>query len=148
MKKFEVDVDVTMSCRIEVDAENEEQAKNIVSNWICDDSWYYVRDGHYMSHEFEAVNVASDDPKEQLLEQWTPTFKAGLFYARSQMDPFELDIIRATVDRNYAQHDAPSTGIDDHRIIDLLEEYGKDNDLPEGWYLDEYDEDDVLLFIA
>lgn len=56
MKRFEVDVDITMSCRIEVDAENEEQAKTKVGNWIGDDPWYYVKDGHYMSHEFEAVN--------------------------------------------------------------------------------------------
>lgn len=61
-KRFNVDVDITMSCRIEVDAESEEQAKTIVGNWIGDDPWYYVRDGHYIGHEFEAVGECSDDP--------------------------------------------------------------------------------------
>ena len=47
MKTFEVDVDITMSCRIEVDAESEEQAKTIVGNWIGDSPWQYVREGLY-----------------------------------------------------------------------------------------------------
>lgn len=66
MKKFEVDVDITMSCRIEVDAESEEQARTIVGNWIGDDPWQYVRDGHYMSHEFEAVRESEEKPAEKL----------------------------------------------------------------------------------
>lgn len=66
MKRFEVDVDITMSCRIEVDAESEEQAKTKVGNWIGDDPWYYVKDGHYMSHEFEAVGEQEPEPVEQL----------------------------------------------------------------------------------
>ena len=64
MKRFEVDVDITMSCRIEVDAESDEQAKTIVANWIGDDPWLYVKDGHYMSHDFEAVNESEEDPED------------------------------------------------------------------------------------
>lgn len=30
-------------------------------------------------------------------------------------------------------------------IYDLMEEYGQDNDLPEGWWLDEYDEEEILF---
>jgi len=66
MKHFVVDVDITMSCRIEVDAESEEQAKTIVGNWIGDNPWQYVRDGHYISHEFEDVNEAEQEPTEPL----------------------------------------------------------------------------------
>lgn len=142
-KRFNVDVDITMSCRIEVDAESEEQAKTIVGNWIGDDPMYYVRDGHYIGHEFEAVSECSDDP----LTEYSEDYRKGIAYVKEQMEDFEKDIIRAKVNRNYAQHDAPSTGIDDHRIIDLLEEYGEDHDLPEGWYLDEYDADDVMLML-
>lgn len=146
-KRFNVDVDITMSCRIEVDAESEEQAKTIVGNWIGDDPWQYVRDGHYINHEFEEVSECSDDPKEQLLEQWSMKFKDAVLYVRDQMDEDDLTILRAQVSKNYAQHNAPATGIDDSKIIDLLEEYGEDHDLPEGWYLDEYDADDVMLML-
>lgn len=144
MKKYQVDVDITMSCRIEVDAESEEQAKTIVGNWIGDDPWQYVRDGHYVSHEFEAVNE-SDEPGP--LAGYSEEYRKGIAYVLEQLEDFEKEVIRAKVSRNYAQHDSPSTGIDDHRIIDLLEEYGEDNDLPEGWYLDEYDADEVMLMI-
>lgn len=66
MKQFRVDVDITMSCRIEVDAESEEQAKAIVGNWIGDNPWNYVKDGHYMFHEFEAVNECEDGPDKPM----------------------------------------------------------------------------------
>ena len=146
-KKFNVDVDITMSCRIEVDAESEEQAKTIAQNWIGDDPWQYVRDGHYISHEFEEVSECSDDPKDEILERWSMTFKDAVLYVRSQMDEDDLAILRAQVSKNYKQHNAPATGIDDTKVIDLLEEYGQDHDLPEGWYLDEYDADDVMLML-
>lgn len=146
-KKFNVDVDITMSCRIEVDAESEEQAKTIAQNWIGDDPWQYVRDGHYISHEFEEVSECSDEPKDEILERWSMTFKDAVLYVRSQMDEDDLAILRAQVSKNYKQHNAPATGIDDSEVTDLLEEYGQDNDLPEGWYLDEYDADDVMLML-
>ena len=142
-KKFNVDVDITMSCRIEVDAESEEQAKTIAQNWIGDDPWQYVRNGHYIKHEFEEVSECSDNP----LTEYSEDYRKGIAYVKEQLEDFVKDIIRAKVNRNYAQHDSPSTGLDDHRIIDLLEEYGEDHDLPEGWYLDEYDADEVMLMI-
>lgn len=30
-------------------------------------------------------------------------------------------------------------------IYDLMEEYGSDNELPEGWWLNRYDEEDILM---
>ena len=138
-----MDVDITMSCRIEVDAESEEQAKTIVGNWIGDDPWHFVKDGHYIKHEFEEVSECSDDQ----LTEYSEYYRKGIAYVKEQMDDFEKDIIRAEVNRNYAQHNAPSTGLDDSKIIDLLEEYGEDHELPEGWYLDEYDADDVMLML-
>ena len=135
-KRFEVDVDITMSCRIEVDAESEEQAKTIVGNWIGDDPWHYVNDGHYMSHEFEAVNECEE-----------PTgFERALEYVREQLEPETLAVIRAQVDRSYRYRMAPSDCVtDDGKVIDLLEEYGQDNDLPEGWWESECEIDEILM---
>lgn len=61
-----MDVDITMSCRIEVDAENEEQAKEIVGIRIGNVPWCYVKNGHYVSHEFEAVSEQEPEPVEKL----------------------------------------------------------------------------------
>lgn len=91
----------------------------------------------------EEVSECSDDP----LTEYSEDYRKGIAYVKEQLEDFEKDIIRAKVNRNYAQHNSPSTGLDDHRIIDLLEEYGQDHDLPEDWYLDEYDADDVMLML-
>jgi len=95
----------------------------------------------------EEVSECSEDPKDEILEQWSMTFKDAVLYVRDQMDEDDLTILRAQVSKNYKQHNAPATGIDDSKVIDLLEEYGEDHDLPEGWYLDEYDADDVMLLL-
>lgn len=65
---------------------------------------------------------------------------------REQLAEEDLAVIRAQVDRNYRNHMAPSDYVtDDAKVIDLLEEYGQDNDLPEGWWENEGDIDDILL---
>ncbi len=96
-----------------------------------------------MTEQENMKRIDGDNP----LADYSEDYRKGIAYVKEQMDDFEKDIIHAKVSRNYAQHAAPSTDIDDHRIIDLLEEYGEDNDLPEGWYWDEYDADDVMLMI-
>jgi len=55
-KEFQVDVDITMSKAIFVEAENEEQAKNIVNNWLGDDVYYYLKGSSYVGHEITDVN--------------------------------------------------------------------------------------------
>ena len=138
MKRFEVDVDIIMSCRIEVDAESEEQAKTIVANWIGDDPWHYVKDGHYMFHKFEAVNETEPDIERTALDD-------GLDYVREQLDEDELLVYKATVTKNL-NHRMPATeGLDDAKVIDLLEEYGADNDLDEGWWETYGDIEDVFM---
>ena len=136
MKHFEVDVDITMSCRIEVDAESEEQAKTIVGNWIGDDPLRYVRDGHYMSHEFEAVNKCEPD---------NSTLGRAIRYVRENMDECDLDILKAQMRQCYESHLIPDRGVMDcEEVVDLLEEFGEENDLPECWWESECDFDEIL----
>lgn len=117
---------------------------NILNPILDDDALSLVYDGLVRDGIFK---TESDDPKDEILERWSMTFKGAVLYARDLMDEDNLTILRAQVSKNYKQHNAPATGIDDSKIIDLLEEYGQDNDLPEGWYLDEYDADDVMLML-
>lgn len=148
MKKYNVDVDITMSCRIEVDAESEEQAKTIAANWIGDDPWEYVRNGHYISHEFEAGNESeNDDPAQCVYDAYSEQMRKAVAYINSQLEPEDKTIICAKVDKNFKQHMNPAYGIDDGKIIDLLGEYGDDNDLPEDWWESECDLDDIVLLI-
>ena len=62
MKKFVVDMDITMSKRIYVDAENEEEAETIVNNWVGDDPYYYAKSADaYVGHEISDVYEEEED---------------------------------------------------------------------------------------
>jgi len=139
MRRFNVDVDITMSCRIEVDAESEEQAKTIVGNWIGDDPWQYVRDGHYIFHKFEAVNESEPD---------NSTLGRAIRYIRENMDGCDLDILKAEMNQCYEAHIIPDRNtMDCDRVVDLLEEFGEENGLPEEWWESECDFDEILAKI-
>lgn len=149
-KKFKID----LTCDEWYVADSlHELGARIENDYLLDemqDGRVTVSGDHYtaeITETNEETSECSDDPKEQLLEQWSMTFKDAVLYVRDQMDEDDLTILRAQVNKNYAQHNAPATGIDDSKVIDLLEEYGEDHDLPEGWYLDEYDADDVMLLL-
>lgn len=73
-------------------------------------------------------------------------FERALAYVREQLGPETLAIIKAQVDRSYSYHMAPSNCVtEDCKVIDLLEEWGEDNDMPEGWWENEGDIDNILL---
>lgn len=76
-----------------------------------------------------------------------PTLKAALDYVREQIDEDELEVMKATVTRNLSHRAPVSAGINDGWIIDLLEEYGEDNDLPEGWWEEHGDIEDILMML-
>lgn len=57
MKNFIADVDFTMSKRIQVEAESEEQAREILERFIKDDPYEWSRNPDcYVSHEIVDVN--------------------------------------------------------------------------------------------
>ena len=141
MKRFEVDVDITMSCRIEVGAESEEQAKTIVGNWIGDDPWHYVKDGHYMSHEFEAVNECEPE------EDGFPELTEALEYVREQLGESVVAVIKAQVDVCYEQRRPLETDYDDE-VHDLLEEWGEEHGhLSEEWWSESVEFQDIIAKI-
>jgi len=82
------------------------------------------------------------------LVEYSEDYRKGILYAMEQLDEDDKAIIRAECNKAYKMHLIPDSGIvDDYKITDLLEEYGDDNDLPEGWYLDEYDASEVLSMV-
>ena len=144
MKKWNVSVDITMSKSIEVEAVGEEEAIIKVNELIGKNPYEYANNfSHYVSHEVICAEP-EEEPEEPVYSQ---TFHRGLAYVRANMDPDDLAIIKAEVNKNYKMHQAPATGIDEMKVLDLLEEYGDNEGLSEGWYLEEYDADEVMLLI-
>ena len=109
---------------------------NILSPMLSDEALelvYFdlVRDGVMEGDDEEEDE---DDPK-----------KAALDYVRSQLSDWKLAEYRALINSAYEYHTTPTAYADFDHIRDLLEEYGQDNDLPEGWWENEGDLDDWLL---
>lgn len=92
-----------------------------------------------------AVRILDEITHEGQDENDNPVLREAIKYVRENMDDCDLAILKAKVDKNFTQHMNPAYGIDDGKIIDLLEEYGQDNDLPEGWWEELGDIDDWMV---
>lgn len=77
-----------------------------------------------------------DEPKNAKTE--------ALDYVRSQIPDWQLEEYRAEINSAYEYHTTPTAYADFDRIRDLLEEYGQEHELPEGWWENEGDLDDWL----
>ena len=124
---------------VNVEAENAEAAEKLAMEKTGNEEAYYL--SHYDSvWEREVIEVNECDPEED------DGMTEALEYVRENMSETEMQEVKLAVSKAYEHHLTPSAfyNVDD-KVIDLLEEYGEDNDLPEGWWENEGDIDDWLL---
>lgn len=146
MKQFRVDVDFRVTKCIFVDAETAEQAEEIVEQRCKDNPYQYTSDPDACT-DYSICDVNECEEPDPLAD-YSEDYRKGIAYALEHLDETDRAVIRAECDKAYNQHLIPNGDIvDDHKITDLLEEYGQDNDLPEGWYLDEYDASEILPMV-
>lgn len=82
------------------------------------------------------------------LADYSEDYRKGIAYVMKELDEDDKAIIRAECNKAYKMHLVPDGDVvDDSKIIDLLEEYGQDHDLPEGWYEEEYDSSEILAML-
>ena len=136
MKQFEVDVDITMSKRISVEAESEEHAKAIVNGWMKYNPYEYAHSfDAYVKHEITDVNEEEDKTDIQ----------KAIDYVRDNMDEDDMAILKAEMNKCYNAHLIPSEDVMDcDKVVELLDEYGQENDLPERWWESECEIDEIL----
>jgi len=107
---------------------------NLITDYMSDDNWGHLYDRLEQDGTFKEPEETTDGMAD------------GLAYLREQLEQDEIDEIHAQIDRSYRYHMNPSDCVtNDAKVIDLLEEYGADNDLPEGWWENYGDIDDWLL---
>ena len=92
-------------------------------------------------------DAEDDDPAQEVYAKYSPDIRKAVAYINEQLEPEDKAIIAAQVSKNFKQHMNPAYGIDEDKITDLLEEYGEDNDLGEGWWMEECELDDIVFLI-
>jgi len=138
MKNYEVRMTMLVAVTVSVEAENEEAAEKLAMEKTGREEAYYLsKYDSVWEREVVEVNETGESERTELDD--------ALDYVREQIGEDELLVYKATVTKNL-NHRMPATaGLDDAKVIDLLEEYGADNDMPEGWWENEGDIDDWLL---
>lgn len=134
-KKFDVTVNITVSNTIEVEAESEDLAEAIVTNLLCDNSYAYVTEtsGAHVEESF-IVETCEAGPDKDSGEGESETVKEALDYVRDGLGEEDLTIYRLQVTKNMRNRQPAWDGVDDVRVMSLLEEYGEENGLSEGWW--------------
>ena len=108
-----------------------------------------VEDGNTYKDIMDEWSAADEeDEDDDPLEGCSEDFRKAIAYVKENISEEDRDIIRAKCSKLYKQHIIPDENtVDDSVITDLLEEYGQDNDLPEGWWEEEYDATGILTII-
>ncbi len=90
---------------------------------------------YFIEQDWAFRNQKEDEENENLAK--------ALAYVRENVDPVDIGKALETM----AEYRCPFNMVDDglaDKIQDLLEEYGADNDLPEGWWEEFGDLDDIV----
>jgi hypothetical protein len=90
--------------------------------------------------KLDEITHEGDEPEED-----RTVLDEGIEYVHQNISAPAMAIIRAKIDLNYEAHLSPACGVDCSKVIDLLEEYGDENDLPEGWWEEYADIDEIIL---
>ena len=121
--------------------------KRVFKAWECEDNPGLVVEFYELGDKLNVIFYFECEKPDPLAD-YSEDYRKGIAYAMEHLDETDRTVIRAECDKAYNQHLIPNGDIvDDHKITDLLEEYGEDHDLPEGWYLDEYDASEILPMV-
>ena len=138
-KQFAIDVDFRVTKRIYVDAENEEQAEQLAKEKLDNNPYQYCTSPDSCT-DFDIYEVSECEEEEK------SELDKAIDYVREQMDEDDMAILQAEMNKCYKMHLIPNENvIGCDKVIDLLEEYGQDNDLPEGWWEEECEMDEILV---
>jgi hypothetical protein len=140
MKQFAVDIDITVSKRIYVDAENEQQAREIVEEKMKYPHYYYTKADAYVKHEITDVNEEEPDEDDDL----GGDLREAIAYVREQLGEERLLVVRAQANLCCEQRRPVDTDYNDE-VHDLLEEWGEEHDLCEEWWSESIELEDIIV---
>ena len=96
----------------------------------------------------QAVSVLDDITHEggEMPDDGTPKeLRKGIKYVLDNIDEDDLAMLKAEMNRCWKMHVVPTEStVDCDVVIDLLEEYGEENDLGERWWEQYCEMDDII----
>lgn len=139
MAKYQVRMDMTVVVTVEVEAENEEQAESeAVAKTFTEESYYLSNYESVYKREVIDVNECESEEKSEI--------DKAIDYVKENMDEDDMAILKAEINKSYNMHLIPTENtVNCSKVIDLLEEYGQENDLPEGWWESECEISEILV---
>lgn len=140
MKQFRVDVDFRVTNCIYIDAETPEKAEEMVREKCRSNPYQYTCNAD-SAELLEVTDVIECEPDED--DIGSDDLKEAMAYVREQLGEDRLAVVKAQATVCYDQRRPIDTDYNDE-VHDLLEEYGQENDLPEGWWESECEIDEVL----
>lgn len=84
--------------------------------------------------QLKADGIDVDGSDEDSGEGESETVKEALDYVRDGLGEEDLTIYRLQVTKNMRHRQPAWDGLDEVRVIDLLEEYGEENGLSDEWW--------------
>lgn len=147
-KLYEVRVDFTVNKSLYVSATSAEEAERMIKEKLDANPYYDAKTmDSVLDYDIVSVEESDDDEvaEQDELDDCSADMKKAIFYVRDNMDGWELDALKAEMQGCYEMHLIPSPNVMDcSKVIDLLEEYGQENDLAEGWWESECEIDEIL----
>lgn len=110
---------------------------SLLMQFVSEENWEQLYD--QLVNDGIPISDEDDSQPEEVRE--------ALDYVRENMDEDELSVYKATVSKNMNRRMPAGMGLDDGKVIDLLEEYGEDNGLSEGWWEEFGDTEDWLMWL-
>ena len=131
---------MTVSVTVCVEAENAEQAEKLAMEKTGRNEAYYLREYESVL-EREVTEVHEFEPEEEKTE-----LQKAIDYGRDNMDEDDMAILKAEMNQCYKAHLIPGEDVMDcEKVVDLLNEYGEENDMEERWWESECEIDEILV---
>ena len=131
---------MTVSVTVCVEAENAEQAEKLAMEKTGRNEAYYLREYESVL-EREVTEVHEFEPEEEKTE-----LQKAIDYVRDNMDEDDMAILKAEMNQCYKAHLIPGEDVMDcEKVVDLLNEYGEENDMEERWWESECEIDEILV---
>lgn len=92
----------------------------------------------------DCANCELSKKAEELNKKQDTEMEKAIAFVANEVDKDEIEATYALMTLRRVPMFSVNPQLSD-QISDLMEEYGQDNDLPEGWWLYEYDEEDIFL---